>query len=429
MEKIDVVIVGGGLAGLSCAYALANKDLQVIVVERGDFPGSKNVTGGRLYLLPIKKMTGDMLDGAPLERKVVRERWSLLGDKNSLTIDFTSTVLREKNHSYTILRSSFDRWLSEKLIEKGIFVIPKYRVDDVLWENGSVVGIKAGEEAIYANVVVAADGVLSFIGEKAQLKPAMVPQNYAIGIKEIIELPESTINERFNVGTSEGCAHLFIGDVTKGMFGGGFLYTNKSSVSIGIVIGIKALMDRTPLIEAHNLIDSFKERYEIKKLIEGGVISEYSAHLIPEGGFEGLSKLFGNGILIIGDAAGFALNMGITVRGMEFAIASGIIAAETILKAKEMNDFSQNIMSLYEKKLKETFVLKDLYSFRKIRTFLENEDLFSYYPRTFPELIEKIMWFGEGEKQKIGSTLWETMRSTGMLSFKRLKNLYRIKDI
>jgi len=429
MEKIDVVIVGGGLAGLSCAYALASSGMQVIVLERGDFPGSKNVTGGRLYLLPIKKFIGDMLDGAPFERKVVRERWSLLGNTNSLTIDFTSQTFRKENHSYTILRSSFDRWLSEKLMEKGIFVIPKYRVDDLLWENGTVVGIKAGNEEIYAHVVVAADGALSFIAEKAGLKPAMASHNYAVGIKEIIELPESIINDRFNIESDQGCAHLFIGDVTKGMFGGGFLYTNKKSISLGIVVGIQALMERAPSIEAYTLLDSFKERYEIKRLIEGGVISEYSAHLIPEAGFSGLSKLFGNGILVIGDAAGFALNMGITVRGMEFAIASGIIAAETIIKAKEMNDFSHNSLSIYEQKLKETFVIKDLYTYKNIRAFLDNNDIFSLYPKTLPDLVEKIMWFGEEEKKRISKTLWNSLKSSNILNFKRLKHFYSIKDI
>jgi len=106
MDKIDVVIVGAGLSGLACAYKLAEKDMQVIVVERGDFPGSKNVTGGRLYTMPIKEMVGDMLEGAPFERKIVRERWSLLGDGNSIGIDLTSERFRKEEHSFSILRVS-----------------------------------------------------------------------------------------------------------------------------------------------------------------------------------------------------------------------------------------------------------------------------------------------------------------------------------
>lgn len=429
MEKIDVVIVGGGLAGLSCAYKLAEKNMQVIVVERGDFPGSKNVTGGRLYLLPIKDLAGDMLDGAPFERKVVRERWSLLGKGNSISVDLMGEKFRAEDHSYTILRANFDRWFSDRLMEKGVFVIPKYRVDDLLWEGNRVIGIKAGDEEIYANIVVASDGVLSFMAEKAGLKPKMKPGNYAVGIKEVIELPEEKINDRFNVVNGEGCAQLFIGDVTKGIFGGGFLYTNKESISLGIVAGIKALMEKSPTIEAHTLIDAFKERYEVKRLIDGGNLLEYSAHIIPEGGYGGVSRLYGNGIIVVGDAAGFALNMGVTVRGMEFAIASGVIAAETIIHAKETDDYTEKTLSYYENRLKETFVMRDLQSFRNMPDFLDNDDLFTFYPRSFPDLLEKVMWFGGEPKERLGRTLWNELRNSGMLSFKRLKDLFGIKDI
>lgn len=429
MEKIDVVIAGGGLSGLACAYRLADEGLQVIVLERGDFPGSKNVTGGRLYLQPIKSLVGDMLHEAPFERKVVRERWSLFGEGNSLNIDFTGEKLRNTNHSYTILRSTFDRWLAEKLMEKGAFVIPKYRIDELLWEGNKIIGIKSGEEEIFANVVVAADGVLSFMAEKAGLRPKMKPKNYAVGIKEIIELSEEKINSRFNVEKDEGCAHLFLGDVTKGMFGGGFLYTNKETVSLGVVVGIKAIMEKAGTIEAHTLIDAFKERYEIKRFIEGGNIVEYSAHVIPEGGYNNLSKLYGNGILVVGDAAGFALNMGVTVRGMEFAIASGIYAAETIIEANKKGDFSENTLSMYETKLKGSFVLKDMYNCKDMPEFLDNDAFFTYYPKYFPLFVEKVMWFGEGPKDKIGSILWKELKSSGMLSFKRLKEIYNIKNI
>ncbi len=429
MDKIDVVIVGAGLSGLACAYKLAEKDMQVIVVERGDFPGSKNVTGGRLYTMPIKEMVGDMLEGAPFERKIVRERWSLLGEGNSIGIDLTSERFRKEEHSFSILRATFDRWLADRLMEKGVFVIPKYRVDDLLWEDGKVAGVKAGQEEIPAHVVVAADGVLSFMGEKAGLKPRMAARNYAVGIKEIIELPEEKINDRFNVEPGEGVAHLFLGDVTKGLFGGGFLYTNRESVSLGVVVGIKALMESNQNLEAHTLMDMFKERYELRTLIGDGRLSEYSAHVIPEGGYGGISKLYGNGIILTGDAAGFALNMGVTVRGMEFAIASGIVAAETIIQAKEADDFSEKSLARYEARLKETFVMKDLQTCKDMPEFLDNESFFAFYPKCFPDLVEKVMWFDQGPKTRLGKTLWDNLKSSGMLSFKRLMELYKIKNL
>jgi electron transfer flavoprotein-quinone oxidoreductase len=314
-------------------------------------------------------------------------------------------------------------------MERGVFVIPKYKVDDLLWEEDRVAGMKAGGEEIYANVVVAADGVLSFTAEKAGLKPRMNAKSYAVGIKEVIELSEEKIDDRFNVDRDEGCAHLFLGDVTQGLFGGGFLYTNKETVSIGLVVGIDALMKKSPSLEVHGLIDAFKDRYEIKKLIEGGTVAEYSAHIIPESGYNGISKLYGKGILVAGDAAGFALNMGVTVRGMEFAIASGIMAAETIIEAKGRDDYSAQSLSSYEKRLKESFVLKDLYNCRDMPEYLDDSDFFSFYPDSLPALVERVMWFGREPKEKLGKTLWGGLKESGFFSFKRLKKLYGLKNL
>ncbi len=414
MDKVDAVIIGGGLAGLSCAYKLAEKDKQVIVLERGDVPGSKNVTGGRLYLMPVKDLAGDMLEGAPFERKVTSERWSLMGETNSLSVAFSSDRFDKEDHSYTVLRATLDRWLSEKLMAKGVFVIPKYRVDDLLFEGDAVAGVRIGREEIYAHTVVAADGVLSFMAEKAHLKGKSLPGNYAVGIKEVRTLPVEKINDRFNLDSSRGAAHLFLGDVTKGMFGGGFLYTNKESISLGLVVGIEALMNRK--VEAHTLMDAFTRRPEIRPLIEGSVLSEYSAHVIPEAGYHGIPKLSAKGMLVVGDAAGFALNMGVTVRGMEFAIASGVIAAEAIISGD---------ISSYEQRLKESFVLKDISTARNIPRFLENDAFFSYYPRTLPELMEKVMWFGKDPKEP----LWKTLKGSGLLRLKNLKDFLRIRDI
>ena len=172
------------------------------------------------------------------------------------------------------------------------------------------------------------------------------PQDYAVGFKEVIELPPRTIEERFGVRENEGAAHLFLGSLTKGRFGGGFLYTNRSSLSLGLVLRIQDLMEHAPLLEAPRFLDDFKNRPEIAPLIAGGETVEYSAHVLPEAGFGGLIGPFADGLLIAGDAAGFSLNMGLTVRGMEFALASGVLAARTILRARENKDFSASSLSV-----------------------------------------------------------------------------------
>jgi len=423
MEKIDVVIVGGGLAGLSCAYALAGEDLTVLLLERGDFSGSKNVTGGRIYLAPIRELMPHLWEEAPFERHVTKEALTLMAENSSTTFQLSSQKMNQPPYpSYTILRSTFDRWFADKVMEKGVYVVPEKRVDDLILENGRVVGVKTGEEEIAAEVVVAADGVLSFLAEKAGLRKPFEPQHFAVGFKEVIHLPREKIEDRFGIRGDEGMAHLFVGSLTKGMMGGGFLYTNLESISLGMVIGIDALNRREPRDEVYRLLDEFKESAEIKKLIEGGTLSEYSAHLIPEGGITVMPRLYSDGILIVGDAAGFGLNMLITVRGMEYAIASGAMAAQAIKKARKKGDFSARSLAYYEALLRDSFLLKELETFRNVASILRNPRWFNHYPQAICDLYEKLMWIDENPKSKLSSTAYGESR-------KSILNLQGIRDI
>jgi len=152
MEKVDVIIVGGGLAGLSCAYELADSGMTVLVLERGDFSGSKNVTGGRIYLRPILPYLPDIWEQAPLERHVTKEVFTAMGKTNSTTFEFYSDRFNQEPYpSYTILRAKFDRWFADLVTEKGGFVIPQKTVDDLIIEDGRVIGVKSGDEEIGAD--------------------------------------------------------------------------------------------------------------------------------------------------------------------------------------------------------------------------------------------------------------------------------------
>jgi electron transfer flavoprotein-quinone oxidoreductase len=401
-DRIDAVIVGGGLAGLTAAYCLASAGRQVILLERGDMPGSKNVTGGRIYVEPIRRFIPEIIDGAPFERHVVKEIVTLLDEDSSVQVEFGSNKWRTPPYmSYTVLRARLDAWFSEKVMEKGAFVIPKRKVDDLLWENGRVAGVKAGGEEIPAHIVIAADGALSFIAQKANLLAPLAPQNYALAIKQVYRVDEKSIDERFGLEEGEGAANLFAGAVTRGMFGGGFLYTNKESLSVGLVVGIDALMKAQPPIESHELMAAFEQRPEIKRWVRDGELREYSAHVISEAGITGLSKLYGDGILVAGDAAGFALNMGLTVRGMEFAVASGAVAAEVANQALAKQDTSAGMLALYERKLRESFVLKDMETFRHSKEVLENERFFTVYPKFLCTLMEELFTIDDGPKKSL----------------------------
>ena len=422
MDKVDVIIAGGGLAGLSCAYELADSGMTVIVLERGDFSGSKNVTGGRIYLAPIRNLLPDLWKEAPLERHVTKEFLTLMGKTNSTTLELCSEQFnREPYPSYTILRATFDRWFADVVSEKGVFVIPQKNVNDLIKEDGKVIGIRAGEEEIGADCVVAADGVLSFLAEKASLRQPFRSQHFALGFKEVIELPSQTIEDRFRLGEGEGAAQLFVGSLTQGIMGGGFLYTNRESLSLGIVAGIHSLNAREPREEVYKLLDEFKERPEVKPLIKGGTIVEYSAHLITEGGLHIKPKLYTDGMLLVGDAAGLGLNMLVTVRGMEYAMASGVFAGRAIKKAKENNNFAASSLAYYEQLLNDSFVMREMDTFKNSLSILENERLFLKYPQAISDLFEKVMRVDEHPKEGLYKTISQGLKENFL-------NLQTVRD-
>ena len=422
MERVDAAIVGAGLAGLSCAYELARAGLDVLVVERGDYPGSKNVTGGRLYMNPVRRYLPDIWPEAPFERYVTTERLTMLADDSALTFEIRPASFgKEPYHSYTLVRPVFDKWLAEKAAGKGAAIVSKYKVEGLLRQDGRISGIIAEGEEIAANVVVAADGAMSFIAEQAGLRSRHEANHFAVGVKETIELPRRLIEERFNLHGDEGAAQLYFGSLTKGLTGGGFLYTNRESISLGIVVGIGSLMASPQQFETFQLMEEFKARPEVSVLIEGGETVEYSAHVIPEGGIDSMPTLFTDGMLVVGDAAGMALNMGIIVRGMDLAIASGVIGAEAIKAARKRNNYSAESLATYKTMLENSFVLRDLRTFRNVWKVLNNKRMFMQYPNLISRLLIDLMSVGEEPKPKLSSTVLKHVRK-GFLNWSALKD-------
>ena len=428
MEKFDVIIAGAGLAGLAAAYTLSGKGVEVLVLERGDYPGAKNVTGGRLYVNPVRDLFPELWNGAPLERFITHEGATLMAKERSVTVDYSGSELRVEPHqSYSILRAKFDRWLAEQAEARGAMLLTKVRVDDVIKEKGGIAGVLAGGDELRADVVIACDGVLSLIPEKAGLRSSGLPHDYALGIKEVIALDSGIINDRFNLEGNEGAAHLFMGEVTQGRFGGGFLYTNRESISLGIVIGIQDLLGDGAAMDVPALLESFKQRSEIAPLIRGGATVEYAAHVIPEGGFRALSRLYGNGVLVAGDAAGLALNIGFTVRGMEYALASGYFAAQTVLKARETGSFSTETLSLYKRLLEESFVLKDFKNFQETPAVVGNPRFINHYPEMIGDLMREIYAVPAGPKNRLYPTIRKHLTLSEMWSeFKDLREVMKI---
>ena len=188
-DKFDVIIVGGGVAGLAASIVLAENDFEVLLVERGDYCGAKNVTGGRLYGHSLEKIIPNFADEAPIERKVVKEKISMMSAKSSLDIGYSSKELgKDKDSSsYVVLHSKFDQYLAEKAEEAGVAIITGVLVDEILVEDGKVVGINATGEEMYADAVIVADGVNSLLSQQLGVKKELEPNQVAVGAKEVID--------------------------------------------------------------------------------------------------------------------------------------------------------------------------------------------------------------------------------------------------
>jgi electron transfer flavoprotein-quinone oxidoreductase len=170
--------------------------------------------------------------------------------------------------------------------------------------------------------------------------------------------------------------------------GGGFLYTNKESISIGLVLGLEHIGESDKTIE--EMLTAFTNHPEIAPLIKDGKLLERSGHVVPEAGSSMVSTLYGDGFLICGDAAGFCLNIGYMVRGMDLAITSGELAAKAVLAAREKGDFSSASLKRYKDLLDNSFIMNDLSVYKNFPAFMENPRIFNQYPAMVSDIMAEM---------------------------------------
>jgi electron transfer flavoprotein-quinone oxidoreductase len=425
VEKFDAIVVGAGPAGSACGYTLAKAGLNTLVVERGKFPGAKNMWGGAYYGPLLHQLFPDFWDEAPVERYIKRRKFSFLTGDSALSVDFTTKRFDEPPYNgFSVLRAKFDRWLATKAEQAGAIVASGLQADDLLWEGSRVSGIKAGGDDLPADVVVACDGVNSILAEKAGLRTDFSPKNMKQGVKEVIQIPREVIEHRFNLHEKEGTAWESLGTFTKGIPGGAFVYTNEDSLSIGVVVQLNALTEKN--VKANDLLEDFKRHPEVAPLLKDGRMVEYSAHLIPVAGKAMMPSLFGDGILVAGDAAAMTLATGLALEGANFAIASGMAAGDTIIDAKKKSDFSKAALSQYQTRLGQSFVLRDLETFKKAPHLLENPRLYEQYPEFLCEMAERIFTNDGQPREKTMKILRQAM--DGKISFLQIiRDLWQIK--
>jgi electron transfer flavoprotein-quinone oxidoreductase len=399
-ERFDVAIVGAGPGASMAAYLLAKAGLDVIMFERGDAPGSKAMFGGVMYTTVLASFFPDFPAEDCVERHVVEKRFSMLSanDEISLSFRFLGFEPPYYNHSFTALRAKFDRYLAGKAEQAGATLITHTVVDEPIISDGRVAGVRVRREGgeVTANVVIAADGANSLIAQAAGLRGEL-PLSVILGVKEVVSLPRPVIEDRFSLESDEGAAYEYIGGAAvRGAMGAGFIYTNRDTLSVGLGIPLAALKERA--IRPNEALNEFKLQPVVRRILRGTTPEEYSAHLIPEMAPQYLPRLVGDGIVVVGGAAGVVNANPLFHEGANMAMASGVIAAETVIAAHKAGDYSAKTLSAYADRLRESFVWKDYARYEQLTRMAESHpQLFDKYPYEFAEMARKFFTVAPGE--------------------------------
>jgi electron transfer flavoprotein-quinone oxidoreductase len=429
-EHFDLIVVGAGPAGSAATLVAARAGLKVLLIERGEYPGAKNVSGAVFYGSAIlDQLIPNWWEQAPVERHVCRRDLVLMSPTTAVSLDFRSVAAGYADAPYngfTILRPKFDRWFAAQAEAAGAFLLTSTVVDDVVRDDDQIVGVQVRRDQgeVRGDVVIACDGANSWLARKAGLQRELHTHELSLGVKEVIGLDEAVIRERFQLTGDEGVALEYVGAITGAVHGGAFLYTNRDSLSLGILGQLSSLVEHKT--RPYDLLEAFKAHPAVAPLVRGGRLREYSAHLIPESGWNMMPTLYGNGILVAGDAAGFCLATGIYIEGINYAIQSGLAAGTAAVAACRRGDFSRYSLMKYMELLYQRNVLTDLRAYRHAPAFVNGERLQNLYPELAARMSEALFRVNGDRKQKLVPLYWRTLRQVGVRPREVMKDLYQV---
>ena len=384
-DDCDIIIIGAGIAGTACALRCARAGLSVLLLERAEIPGSKNLSGGRLYTHALAELLPQFHLTAPLERRITHESLSLLTPDGATT--FSS--LQPGGESWSVLRARFDPWLVAEAEEEGVECIPGATVD-ALYEEG-------------ANSVLA---------ERHGLVTRPAGEAMALGIKEVLSLEPSAIEERFHLENNEGAALLFSGGICDDLPGGAFLYTNQQTLSLGIVCPLSSLtQSRVP---ASELLTRFKAHPAVRPLIKNTESLEHGAHLVPEGGLHSMPVQYaGNGWLLVGDALRSCVNTGISVRGMDMALTGAQAAAQTLISACQHRE-PQNLFPLYHHNVERSLLWDVLQRYQHVPALLQRPGWYRTWPALMQDISRDLWDQGDKPVPPLRQLFWRHLRRHGL---------------
>jgi electron-transferring-flavoprotein dehydrogenase len=379
---VDVLIVGGGPAGMSAALRLAQlhkqhggEPITVAVLEKAREAGAHMLSGAVLDPSALRELVPDFRErGAPLASEVHADHVYFLTRGGKIAFPITPPPLA--NHgNFVISLNRFVKWLAGLVEAEGIDVFTGFSAAELLYDGGAVAGVRTGDRGIgkhgevkstfepgvdvRAKVTILADGVRGNLTKalvrRLALDDARSPQLYAIGIKELWEVPR----DRVRPGT---VVHTMGFPLRMEEFGGGFIYAMPDGLlSVGFVTGLDY---RDPMFDPHIAFQHFKRHPYVASLLQGGQMVRYGAKALPEGGWHSVPRVYADGALIAGDAGGFLNSM--RLKGIHLAMRTGMLAAETAFDALRAGDTSAARLRSYEDRLNGSAVRRELYPVRNV---------------------------------------------------------------
>ncbi|MFZ2491606.1 MAG: electron transfer flavoprotein-ubiquinone oxidoreductase [Thermoanaerobaculia bacterium] len=391
---VDVVIVGGGPAGLAAAYKLAQlirqhnesgaerklENISIALLEKGKEIGSHGISGAVMDPRGIAELMPDWQEqGFPTEGAVSSDAFWYLTEKKKVVSPLTPPTMQ--NHgNFVVSLGDVVRWMAPIVGDMGVDLFAEFAASRILVENGHVVGVRTGDKGVDKNgepkpnfepgvdvkakVTILAEGprgtLTKQLAETFDLYAGRNPQVYSVGVKELWQLPD----DRFAPGS---VVHTMGFPLDGDTFGGGFIYGMKDRiVDIGLVVGLDY---KNPATDPHDLLQRMKLHPAIKELLQGGKMIAAGAKAIPEGGYYSMPKMYGDGFMIAGDSAGY-LN-GARLKGIHLAFKSGAMAAETAFKALLADDFSAAQMKQYETEFEASWTKEELWKQRNFHQGFE----------------------------------------------------------
>lgn len=400
------------MAGSSAAIRLAKGGANVLLLERGAEPGTKNLSGGILWGHDLDAILPNWWESMPLERHIVRKRFGFLTPDGAVSFQLSDAAWGKSPYvAHSVLRSRTDKWLAAQAESAGATVVASVPVEKLNWEGTRVHGVVQAGETMTAPVTILADGANSRLALGTPIRPnaRLSGEATELGIKEVYRLPQSTIEDRFNVRDGEGHAEEWVAGIfPPGVLGGGFLYTNRDTVSLGIILNIASMFGRD--VRSHDLLERFKLHPEIAGRLDGAELVEYGAKLISSGWASRPAAFHGDGWMVAGDAAGFVYSNGLVIQGMNYAVRTGLLAAETALEAKGAHDASAARLSTYDKQLESTHVLGDFREFAALDEVKWNPRFYREYPDLAYAVLHDLMTETGAAKAHARAIAWKAFR-------------------